>query len=61
MLANAKVEDVKLYMCNNPFFNRYPNSAALNVYFLEQQELDKELSGAEELQCDGKNIIREKK
>ena len=61
MLANDKVVDVKLYMCNNPFFNRYPNSAALNVYFLDQQEIDKELRGAEQLRCDGKNIIREKK
>lgn len=61
MLANSKVEDVKLFMCNNPFFNRFPNSAALNIYFLDQQEIEKELSGAENLKCDGENIIREKK
>ena len=60
MKASSKVDDVKLYMCNNPYFNRYPNSAALNVYFLDQQEIDKELSEAEQLQCDGKNIIRKK-
>lgn len=58
MKANTKVEDVKLFMSNNPFFNRYPNSAALNVYFLDQPEIEKELSGAEKLECDGKNIIR---
>lgn len=61
MTANQKVANVKLFMSNNPFFNRYPNSSALNVYFLDQQEIDTELSEAESLQCDGNSIIREKK
>lgn len=60
MLANSEVKDVQLFMCNNPFFNRYPNSAALNVYFLDKESIEAELQGAEKLECDGKNIIRKK-
>lgn len=61
MLENSKVKNVELYMSNNPFFNRYPNSAALKVYFLDKEEIETQLNGAEKMKCDGKNIIRNNK
>lgn len=53
-----EVVSVSLYMSNNIFFNRFPNSSALKVYYLEEKEIRKELEGAEKMGCDGKRIIR---
>ena len=39
-------------------FNRYPNSSALKVHFLEADEINKQLVGAEKMACDGKSIRR---
>ena len=49
---------VQLYMSNNTFFNRFPNSKALKVYYLEPEEIKKQIAGAEILECDGDCIIR---
>ena len=56
--ANREVRDVRLYMSNNVFFNRYPNSSALKVHFLEAEEIGRQLEGAEEMACDGKSVRR---
>ncbi|MBQ7691012.1 MAG: SprT-like domain-containing protein [Muribaculaceae bacterium] len=58
--ANKKVKDVQLFLCNNPYFNRYPNSSALKVFFVDRETIEAELQGTEKLECDGKNIIRNK-
>jgi len=42
----------------NTLFNRYPNSSALKVHFLEADEIWKQLEGAEKMECDGKTIKR---
>lgn len=52
------VKRVELYMSNNVFFNRYPNSSALKVHYIEESELSENLRGAESLICDGKKIKR---
>ena len=49
---------VQLYMSNNTFFNRFPNSNALKVHFLEPEEIKLQIAGAEVLECDGDCIIR---
>lgn len=49
---------VQLYMSNNPFFNRFPNSNALKVHFLEPEEIKQQIAGAEVLECDGDCIMR---
>lgn len=54
------VESVKLYMSNNIFFNRYPNSSALKVHYLDEILISENLKGAEVLICDGKSIKRTK-
>lgn len=55
------VESVKLYMSNNIFFNRFPNSSALKVQYIDEDEFLSQLKGAEVLICDGKTIKRTKK
>jgi hypothetical protein len=58
VLASKEIKDIQLYMSNNVFFNRYPNSSALKVHFLEKDEIRKQLEGAEKMECDGKTIKR---
>jgi predicted SprT family Zn-dependent metalloprotease len=58
VLANREIASVQLYMSNNIFFNRYPNSSALKVHFLEADEIGRQLEGAEKMACDGKTIKR---
>lgn len=61
VLANRDVQSIQLYMSNNIFWNRYPNSSALKVYFLEDKIIKKELDSAEHMECDGKSIKRDQK
>ena len=56
--AINSVSQIKLYMSNDIFFNRFPNSGALNVTYVDRKELQEHLTDAEKLQCDGKKIIR---
>ena len=58
VLTNKEISSIQLYMSNNVFFNRYPNSSALKVHFLEADEINKQLAGAEKMACDGKSIKR---
>lgn len=58
VLADRGIASIQLYMSNNVFFNRYPNSSALKVHFLEADEISKQLEGAEKMACDGKTILR---
>ncbi len=58
VLTNKEISSIQLYMSNNVFFNRYPNSSALKVHFLEADEINKQLVGAEKMACDGKSIKR---
>lgn len=50
--CHSGVKNIELYMSNNVFFNKYPNSAALKIYFIERQELDDNLAGAEPMDYD---------
>ncbi len=53
-----EVLSVRLYMSNDVFFNRFPNSAALKVSFVDEDEVLSHLKDAEVLICDGKKIKR---
>lgn len=57
-VRSSQIRGVELYMCNNPFFNKYPNSSSMKVFFLDDEEFRKNLTGAERLGCDGRRIIR---
>ena len=50
------VAGVQLYMSNDIFFNRYPNSSALKVHFLDASIIQEHLETAEKMECDGKSI-----
>lgn len=52
------VVDVRLFMSNDTYFNRFPNSAALKVHYVDIAELSEHLKGAELMECDGETIIR---
>lgn len=56
--ASRDIANVSLYMSNNIFFNQYPNSGALKVHQLPEDEIVRQLENAEKLECDGKRIIR---
>ena len=58
VLANKQISSIQLYMSNNVFFNRYPNSSVLKVHFIEADDINKQLEGAEKMACDGKSIRR---
>ena len=58
VLANKMVTGIQLYMSNNVFFNRYPNSTVLKVHYIDKDEVMRQLEGAEKMECDGKTIRR---
>lgn len=61
-VSSAKeVSLVRLYMSKDVFFNKFPNSSALNLHFLESEEIMSHLVDAEKMECDGKSIIRNRK
>jgi len=55
---DKKVVGIQLYMSNDIYFNRFPNSSAFTVRFVNIQELMPHLQDAEKLGCDGKTILR---
>lgn len=61
VVASKEVLDVNFYMSNDAFFNRYPNSSALKIQCVDEDEVLGHLKGAEVLICDGKTIKRTKK
>ena len=56
MGTDRRVTGIKLYMSDNIFFNRYPNSSALNAIIVEKDIVMEHLSGARIIQCDGKQV-----
>ena len=53
----SRVECIKLYMTNDVFFNRYPCSAALRVHYIDRDEAEKHLEGAESMAWEGTKLI----
>lgn len=54
-----EIRDVKLYLHDNPFFNRFPTSAALKVHILDRQEIDINLTGASRLKITSRGLAVE--
>lgn len=53
------VTSVRLYMTNNPYFNRYPNSSTLTYQRADAAEISGQLQGAIKMECDGKDVYME--
>lgn len=45
MMESGRVKSIEFYLTDNPFFNRYPNSTALRVYFLDRETITAQLAG----------------
>lgn len=58
VLHQKEIKDIELYMSDNTFFNKYPNSSSLRVNFIEENLLDDNLKNAERMGCDGQKLIR---
>lgn len=57
VLASPEVEDVTLVLTNNPFFNRYPTSAALRVHDIDPRLLAENLRGGQLIRVDGPRLV----
>lgn len=58
VLMVPEIASVSLFMTNNPFFNRYPNSSALRVYFLDADTISANLQAAERMEVRGTQLVR---
>lgn len=52
---------VELYMTDHPYFNRFPSSSALRVYFPDMHKVADALVGARPMPCDGQRVEWENK
>lgn len=55
----GSIERIEMYRTNDVFFNRYPNSSALRVHYIDRAEAERHLEGAERWVCDGMRIFKE--
>ena len=55
--ASSDVADIELFLHDNPFFNRYPVSAALRVYNIEADDLAKNIAGARRIAIRGTGLV----
>ena len=55
----GSIERIEMYRTNDVFFNRYPNSSALRVHYIDRAEAERHLDGAERWVCDGTRIFKE--
>lgn len=58
LMESREVKSVNLFMSNDVFFNRFPNSSSPRVHFIDDDELFQHLRGAERMGCDGRTITR---
>lgn len=56
--AAAGIAGVELFLHDNPFFNRFPNSAALKVHEIEENLLKENLAGARRLVVENGKLIQ---
>lgn len=61
VLASPEVKGISLFMTNDIFFNRYPNSKSLKIHIIEKKDVMMHLKDAEKMSCDGKTIKRNQK
>lgn len=49
VMGSGEVAEVRLFVCKDTFFNRFPASSALRVYYLSQDEINEHLKDARSL------------
>lgn len=55
---SPQVEDIKFFMSDDIYFNRFPNSSALNARYVDKDEVMGHLGKAEKLRVEGDKVIR---
>lgn len=50
MLRDPRISSIQMYMSNDPYFNRYPNSSAFNVVLANEEEFMPHILQAEPLE-----------
>ncbi|MBR3093370.1 MAG: SprT-like domain-containing protein [Bacteroidaceae bacterium] len=58
VISSPQVQAVELFMSDNVFFNRYPNSSSLRYHELDESVIESNLQGAEKMGCDGTRVFR---
>ncbi|MDE6717027.1 MAG: SprT-like domain-containing protein [Muribaculaceae bacterium] len=58
VLLSPEVRTISLYLHDDPFFNRYPVSAAYRVHEIEERILMEHLKGAHRLEVRGNKIVQ---
>ena len=48
-MKSGEVDEVKLYICKDAYFNRFPTSSALRVYYPPLEDLSEHLKDAQTL------------
>ena len=49
VMKSGEVDEVKLYICKDAYFNRFPTSSALRVYYPPLEDLSEHLKDAQTL------------
>ena len=58
--AHPEVKEVKLYLHDNPFFNRYPTSGAFRIHDIDKELLETNLDKARKLKVNGNQIAEDR-
>lgn len=61
ILKLQEVQSIELYMSNNPYFDKYPNSGTITYHYDDRHIVMAHLQDAEHMKCDGTKVIREKR
>lgn len=56
MLSQKEIENIQLYLSNDVYFNRYPNSSSLKVHIVDEHEIMQHLQNAEKIECDSQTV-----
>lgn len=59
-VSHPEIDNVTLYLHDNPFFNRYPTSAAFRIHDIEKSLLESNLEKGRKLKINGAQIIEER-
>lgn len=58
--AHPEVSEVRLYLHDNPFFNRYPTSGAFRIHDIDKGVLETNLVKARKLKVNGNQIVEDR-
>ncbi len=60
MMRTDKISSIQWYFSNDPYFNQFPSSVSMRVFYFDEEEMTQHLKGAIKIHCDGKSLRIEK-